>query len=202
VWADTHTGQTLLSVGNLGEMYGSDLGHTVRCLCIHIPDNQSTGEQTMIEIERKYLVDASTLSTPYIEAKEIKQGYLSIDPERTVRVRIHGNLAFITVKGISSDDGLSRYEWEKDIEVDEAEELLALCVGVIEKTRYLIMYDEEYWEVDEFHGDNEGLILAEIELRDEDQKVSKPPFVGKEVTGDVRYYNSYLINNPYKGWKE
>jgi len=152
------------------------------------------------EIERKFLVigDVKSLSK---KATRITQGYLSSVPERTVRVRIKGEKGFITIKGIGSESGASRYEWEKEISVDEVKELLAICEpGVIDKTRYLIEYQGFTWEVDEFYGDNEGLTVAEVELPSEDTIFEKPAWLGKEVTGDVKYYNSMLMKNPYKKW--
>lgn len=153
----------------------------------------------MIEIERKFLVDVTKL-TPFISVNDIKQGYLNLDPERTVRVRLSNDRGSITVKGESSDDGLSRFEWERDIYTNEAEELLKICVGVIHKTRFVIKYDNLYWEVDIFHGDNQGLVVAEIELSSVEQQITLPPFVTTEVTGQARYYNSQLIKRPFNTW--
>lgn len=153
----------------------------------------------MIEIERKFLVDVTKL-TPFISVNDIKQGYLNLDPERTVRVRLSNDRGSITVKGESSDDGLSRFEWERDIYTNEAEELLKICVGVIDKTRCVIKHDNLYWEVDIFHGDNQGLVVAEIELSSVEQQITLPPFVTTEVTGQARYYNSQLIKRPFNTW--
>ena len=126
------------------------------------------------------------------------QGYICSDPDRTVRVRVRGDKGFLTIKGRSSLDGLSRYEWEKEIPVSEALELMNLCVsGVIDKTRYLVPYGGHTYEVDVFHGANEGLVLAEIELADEQEMFEKPSWLGEEVTGDVRYYNSMLSLHPF-----
>lgn len=123
----------------------------------------------------------------------IVQGYLSDDPQRTVRVRIRDTEAFLTIKGGSSADGLSRYEWEKTIPLNEAEELLELCLpGVIDKHRHIVPYKGHKWEVDEFHGALEGLTLAELEVPAADTEFAIPPFIGKEVSGDRRYYNSQL----------
>jgi CYTH domain-containing protein len=126
------------------------------------------------------------------------QGYICSDPDRTVRVRVRGDKGFLTIKGQSSEDGLSRFEWEKEIPVSEALELMNLCVsGVIDKTRYLVPYGGHTYEVDVFHGANEGLVLAEIELADEQEMFEKPSWLGEEVTGDVRYYNSMLSLHPF-----
>ena len=126
------------------------------------------------------------------------QGYICSDPGRTVRVRVRGDKGFLTIKGQSSEDGLSRFEWEKEIPVSEALELMNLCVsGVIDKTRYLVPYGGHTYEVDVFHGSNEGLVLAEIELSDEQDAFEKPFWLGEEVTGDVRYYNSMLSLHPF-----
>lgn len=126
------------------------------------------------------------------------QGYICSDPDRTVRVRVRGDKGFLTIKGRSSEDGLSRYEWEKEIPVSEAFELMALCgSGVIDKTRYLVPFGKHTYEVDVFHGANEGLVLAEIELSDEQEAFEKPSWLGEEVTGEVRYYNSMLSLHPF-----
>ena len=152
------------------------------------------------EIERKFLVagDFKSLAT---KATRITQGYLCSAPERTVRVRIKGDKGFITIKGMGSDSGASRFEWEKEISVAEVDDLLKICEpGVIDKTRYLVPAGKHTYEVDEFYGDNEGLIVAEIELGAENEAFEKLPFLGKEVTGDAKYYNSMLMKNPYKKW--
>jgi adenylate cyclase len=131
----------------------------------------------------------------------ITQGYLSSVPERTVRIRIKGDKGFITIKGIGDESGASRFEWEKEMPLDEAEDLLKLCEpGIIDKTRYNVRLGDHIVEVDEFHGENEGLVVAEIELKSEEDKFQKPGWLGKEVTGDVKYYNSALMNNPYTNW--
>ncbi|HNV81833.1 MAG TPA: CYTH domain-containing protein [Tenuifilaceae bacterium] len=152
------------------------------------------------EIERKYLVkgDFKSLAT---KSTRITQGYLSSIPERTVRVRVKGDKGFITIKGIGSQSGASRYEWEKEIPVEEVHELLKICEpGVIDKTRYLVPVGKHTFEVDEFYGENEGLTLAEVELSSEGESIEIPAWIGKEVTGDVRYYNSMLMKKPYKSW--
>jgi adenylate cyclase len=154
------------------------------------------------EIEKKFLVKGDF--KPFVtKSTRIVQGYLSSVPERTVRVRIKGDKGFLTVKGIGNQTGASRFEWEKEISVDDAKELLKICEpGVIDKTRYIVPAgDGLVFEVDEFYGDNEGLTLAEIELPSEDYDFKKPEWLGEEVTGDVKYYNSMLMKNPYKNWK-
>jgi adenylate cyclase len=155
----------------------------------------------MVEIERKFLVTSNAFKEESFSQNRIKQGYLSSVPERTVRVRIKGNKGYLTIKGISNDSGLSRFEWEKEIPVDEVEKLLLLCeAGVIDKTRFEIKSGHHIVEVDEFYGENQGLIMAEIELQSETESFEKPIWLGEEVTNDKRYYNSYLSNNPFKNW--
>lgn len=152
------------------------------------------------EIERKFLVNGDFKSEAQ-KATRITQGYLSSVPERTVRVRIKGDKGFITIKGIGSDSGASRYEWEKEIPVAEVDELLKICEpGVIDKTRFLVKAGPHTFEVDEFYGENEGLTVAEVELSAEDESFEKPLWLGQEVTGDVKYYNSMLMKNPFKKW--
>lgn len=136
------------------------------------------------------------------KATRITQGYLSSVPERTVRVRVKGDKGFITIKGIGNASGASRFEWEKEIPVEDVKALLEICEpGVIDKTRYLVKAGEHTYEVDEFYGDNEGLTVAEVELSDENEAFDKPSWLGEEVTGDSKYYNSMLMKNPYKNWK-
>ncbi|WP_286968581.1 CYTH domain-containing protein [Flavobacterium sp. UBA4854] len=157
----------------------------------------------MIEIERKFLVKSDDFKKQAFAQNDIAQGYLSSAPERTVRVRIKGHKGFITIKGISNTAGMSRFEWENEIPLDEAQELLKLCEkGKIEKTRYEIKSGNHVFEVDEFYGENEGLIMAEIELNSEDETFEKPDWLGEEVTNDKRYYNAYLSKNPYKDWQK
>ena len=156
----------------------------------------------MVEIERKFLVKNEEFKKEAYQSFHIKQGYLNAHPERTTRVRIKENKAFITVKGKSSENGLSRFEWEKEIEVEDAEALLKLCEpGKIEKTRYLIKSGKHTFEVDEFYGDNEGLIIAEVEMNSENEKVELPHWLATEVTGEQKYYNSALTQQPYTTWK-
>ncbi len=155
----------------------------------------------MLEIERKFLVTSEAYKKEAFTQNRIAQGYLSSIPERTVRVRIKGEKGFLTIKGASNKSGLSRFEWEKEIPVDEAKELLKLCEkGVIDKTRFEVKIGKHVFEVDEFYGENEGLIMAEIELNSESEIFEKPSWLGKEVTNDNRYYNSYLSQNPFKKW--
>ena len=152
------------------------------------------------EVERKFLVKGEF--APFAHKKtRIIQGYLSSVPERTVRVRVKGDKGFITIKGIGTVSGASRYEWEKEIPVSEAEELLKICEpGVIDKCRYQITTGAHTFEVDEFYGENQGLVVAEVELAAEDEPFEKPAWLGEEVTGDVRYYNSMLMKTPYTRW--
>jgi CYTH domain-containing protein len=155
----------------------------------------------MIEIERKFLVTSEVFKDEAQKSTRIIQGFLNTDPERTVRIRIKGESAFITVKGIGNASGTSRFEWEKEINIQEAEQLLLLCEkGVIEKIRYEIPLGNHTYEVDEFFGENKGLIIAEIELNDENEIFLKPDWLGEEVTGDQRYYNSQLSKKPYTLW--
>jgi adenylate cyclase len=152
------------------------------------------------EIERKFLVDGDYQSAA-TSSQRIVQGYLSSVPERTVRVRIKGDQGFLTIKGIGSASGASRYEWEREIPAAEAEELLSLCEpGVIDKTRHLVPCGRHIFEVDEFHGDNDGLVVAEVELGSEDEAYERPDWLGEEVTGEARYYNSQLMKHPFKNW--
>ncbi|MCK0131622.1 CYTH domain-containing protein [Flavobacteriaceae bacterium F08102] len=153
------------------------------------------------EIERKFLVTDASFKNASFEAMKIVQGYLSSVPERSVRIRIRDDRAFITVKGIGDLSGMSRFEWEKEISVEDAKHLLAICEkGIIDKTRYKVAMGDYIFEVDEFHGDNDGLIVAEIELKSEDDVFQKPTWLGKEVTGDPKYYNAMLKMHPYKDW--
>jgi adenylate cyclase len=156
----------------------------------------------MIEIERKFLTVSDAFKKEAFAQNRITQGYLSSIPERTVRVRIKGNKGFMTIKGASNESGISRFEWEKEIPVDEAQKLLLLCEkGVIDKTRFEVKVGNHIFEVDVFYGENEGLIVAEIELRSESETFEKPLWLGNEVTNDKRYYNSYLSKNPFMNWK-
>lgn len=155
----------------------------------------------MIEIERKFLVTSDAFKKEAFKQSRIKQGYLSSVPERTVRIRLKGDNAYITIKGVSNETGMSRFEWEKEIPIAEAEKLLLLCEkGVIDKTRFEIKTGNHTYEVDEFYGQNQGLIVAEIELQSEGDTFEKPNWLGKEVTNDNRYYNSNLSTNPFTNW--
>lgn len=155
----------------------------------------------MIEIERKFLVVTNAFKSDALRQNQIAQGYLSTHTERTVRVRIKGEKGYLTIKGESNETGLSRFEWEKEISVEEAKQLLLLCEkGVVEKIRYEIQVGEHLFEVDEFLGENEGLVIAEVELQSESEIFEKPSWLGIEVTQDHRYYNSYLSQNPFTSW--
>lgn len=152
------------------------------------------------EIERKFLVKGDF--KPFASKQtRITQGYLSSVPERTVRVRIKGDKGYITVKGIGNESGASRYEWEKEIPVAEVDELLNICEpGVIDKTRYLVKAGNHTFEVDEFYGENQGLVVAEVELASEDEEFERPAWLGEEVTGQPEYFNSMLMKKPYSKW--
>lgn len=155
----------------------------------------------MIEIERKFLVNSNDFMDEAFSKKRIVQAYLSSNPERSVRIRINEDKGFLTIKGKSCSNGTSRLEWEKEIDVQEAEKLLTICEkGMIDKVRYEIQKGNHVFEVDVFSGENEGLIIAEIELEDENEAFEKPSWLGKEVTNDERYYNVYLTQKPYKTW--
>ncbi|PTX44943.1 adenylate cyclase [Christiangramia gaetbulicola] len=156
----------------------------------------------MTEIERKFLVSSNDFKEEASKKTLFIQAYLNTDPERTIRIRITDDKAFMTIKGKSSENGLSRFEWEKEIPLAEAKELLKICEpGKIEKYRYHINHGDHVYEVDEFLEDNHGLVLAEVELEHEEEEFKKPEWLGKEVTGNLDYYNSNLISNPYKNWK-
>ena len=152
------------------------------------------------EIARKFLVLGEYKSYAYAHS-HILQGYISSARGRTVRVRIRDEKGYLTIKGASDTAGMTRYEWEKEIPLDEARELMKLCEpGVIDKTRYLVKSGNHVFEIDEFYGDNEGLVMAEVELSQENESFVKPHFIGEEVTGDIRYYNSQLMKKPFKSW--
>lgn len=154
-----------------------------------------------LEIERKFLVTDDSYKAIAFHSDRIAQGYICREGGNSARVRVRGEKGYITIKGPSTDDGLSRYEWEKEIPASEAWELMKLCHGgIIDKTRYLVKSGRHTFEVDEFHGDNEGLVVAEVELEELDEKFECPQFIGKEVTGEKRYYNSHLTRMPYKLW--
>jgi adenylate cyclase len=156
----------------------------------------------MIEIERKFLVVSDDFKSEAFKKTRLVQGYLNSHKERAVRVRLKGDLGFLTVKGPSSKNGLSRFEWEKEISANEAKELLNLCEsGIIDKIRYEVKLKNHIFEIDEFFGDNEGLVVAEVELKDENETFEKPKWLGEEVTGNPKYYNSQLSQKPFKTWK-
>ena len=153
------------------------------------------------EIERKFLVKDDSYKALAYHASRIAQGYICSMRGRTVRVRIRDEKGYLTIKGPADAAGLGRYEWEKEIPLEEARELMKLCEpGMIDKTRYLVRAGKHVFEVDEFYGENEGLTIAEVELAAKDEAYEKPDFVGEEVTGDVRYYNSFLMKKPYRSW--
>ena len=154
-----------------------------------------------MEIERKFMVRGNDYKQRAYASDRIKQGYICSGHGRTVRVRLRGGRGYLTIKGPSLDGGLSRYEFEKEITAEEAEQLFNLCEpGIIDKTRYLVKSGEHTFEVDEFYGENEGLVMAEVELSSPDESYKKPDFIGKEVTGDRRFYNSHLRQNPFSVW--
>ncbi|WP_396194610.1 CYTH domain-containing protein [Flavobacterium sp.] len=155
----------------------------------------------MIEIERKFLVLSNDFINESFSQKRIVQGYLSSNPERTVRVRIKGDKGYLTIKGKSSDNGTTRLEWEREISLTDAETLLTICEnGIIDKIRYEVKVGRHVYEVDIFSGENDGLVMAEIELETESESFEKPNWLGAEVTNDERYYNAYLSKNPFKLW--
>ena len=159
--------------------------------------NFRAGEQ---ESERKLQETGNVKSQSYAQM-HVVQGYICSERGRTVRIRIRDDKGYITIKGISTTDGLSRYEWEKEIALADAQELIKLCErGVIDKVRYLVRSGQHVFEVDEFAGENAGLVMAEVELSSPDEAYVKPDFIGEEVTGDIRYYNSQLMKKPYSTW--
>ena len=155
-----------------------------------------------LEMERKFLVTGEFRDKAYAHS-HIRQGYISSGNGRTVRVRIRDEKGYLTIKGPSDQTGLARYEFETEIPLADAEDLMRICEpGIIDKTRYLVRSGRHIFEVDEFYGDNEGLLMAEVELGSEDEEYQKPDFIGREVTGDRRFYNSHLRRNPFKDWKD
>ncbi len=155
----------------------------------------------MIEIERKFLVVSNDFIALAFAKIKISQGYISTNPERTVRVRIKGNKGFLTIKGAGNESGLSRFEWEKEISLQDAEQLLKLCEkGIIEKIRHEVQVGKHVYEIDVFEGENQGLIVAEIELESETEIFEKPSWLGQEVTGIEKYYNAFLSKNPFLNW--
>jgi|SRR5690625_125821 len=165
------------------------------------PTNGIQTLEKLQEIERKFLVIGDNYKLEAIKQSNILQGYLNSSPERNVRVRIQDNQGFLTVKGPSSIDGTTRFEWEKEIPLNEAKHLMKLCeLATIEKIRYIVEFGNHIIEVDEFFGVNEGLVLAEIELNSSDEDFIKPEWIGEEVTGNPRYYNAQLSKQPYCVW--
>ncbi len=155
----------------------------------------------MKEIERKFLVTSTDYRKHAIARNFIAQGYLNSDPERTVRIRIKGEIGFITIKGKANEAMTTRFEWETEISLAEAKPMLEMCEsGRIEKMRYEVRCGKHIFEIDEFEGENSGLIVAEIELSDENEAFQKPEWLGAEVTADARYYNASLSKNPYSNW--
>lgn len=155
----------------------------------------------MIEIERKFLVSSDAFIQEATHSEFMEQGFLSTDPERTVRIRILGQNGILTVKGASSQDGTTRTEWEQEVPLADAKLLMQLCLpGIITKKRYYVPKGELLFEVDVFGGDNLGLIVAEVELQSADQIFNKPSWLCEEVTGDVKYYNSQLSKKPFNQW--
>lgn len=153
------------------------------------------------EIERKFLVKNIDFIKESFDSNRIEQGYLNSHKDRAVRVRVKNNHGFLTIKGSSNQSGTTRFEWEKEISVSEAKQLLDICEpGVISKTRYLVKRNQHIFEIDVFDGENDGLIVAEIELSSENETFEKPEWLGKEVTGEVKYYNSQLSKKPFKNW--
>ena len=152
-----------------------------------------------VEIERKFLVADESYKSMAFHSDRIAQGYLCREGGNSARVRVRGDKGYITIKGPSPDGGLSRFEWEKEIPASEAWELIRLCHGgITDKTRYLVKCGNHTFEVDEFYGENEGLVVAEVELESTDEEFERPAFLGDEVTGNRRYYNSSLTRFPYK----
>ncbi|WNW01041.1 CYTH domain-containing protein [Tenacibaculum sp. HL-MS23] len=153
------------------------------------------------EIERKFLVISDQYKQVAYKKSYIKQGFLNSKKERVVRVRIKDDTGFLTIKGASNKSGTTRFEWEKEIDLKEAQDLFNLCEeGIIEKYRYLVKENNHTYEVDDFLGENKGLVVAEIELENETEQFSKPNWLGKEVTGTVKYYNSNLSKIPFSKW--
>ena len=156
----------------------------------------------MIEIERKFLVLNQDFVAQAYQSSRIVQGYLNSDAYRTVRIRIKDDKGFLTIKGIGNDSGTTRLEWETQLPLAEAQQLLTLAEnGVIDKVRHLILVGKHTYEVDVFTGENAGLIIAELELEKEDESYEKPSWLGEEVTGIEKYYNAYVSNNPFSGWE-
>lgn len=157
----------------------------------------------MLEIERKFLVKSDAYKAVAVRHSRIVQGFLNTDPERTVRVRVRGDKGVLTVKGMSNESGTARFEWETEISVGDATDLIDLCeTPILEKVRFEVPVGNHIYEVDEFMGENKGLVIAEIELQHENEVFERPHWLGKEVTGIIKYYNSQLTKNPYNTWKQ
>ena len=155
----------------------------------------------MLEVERKFLVKSQEYKSEAKTQTRIVQGFLNTDPERTVRVRIKGDKGFLTIKGKGNDSGTTRFEWEQKISFSDATDLVDLCeAGILEKIRFEISVGKHVFEVDEFLGENKGLVIAEVELQHEDEPFEKPDWLGEEVTGEIKYYNSQLSQHPYQDW--
>lgn len=154
-----------------------------------------------LEIERKFLLCNDDFKKESFKKERIIQGFLSSVPERTVRIRLIADVGFITVKGIGNESGTTRFEWEREISKQEAEKLLEICEeGIIDKERYFVKAGEHIFEIDEFELDNKGLVMAEVELKNEEDLFEKPKWLGEEVTGQKKYYNSSLVKNPFQNW--
>lgn len=153
------------------------------------------------EIERKFLVKGDFM--PFVTSStRIEQGYVAKSEQLTLRIRTRNEQGYLTIKGRTNEKGMSRSEWEYEIPVEEARELLKFSRGTISKTRYLVPVGDHTFEVDEFYGENEGLVVAEVELQGENEEYPRPDWLGEEVTGDRRYYNSQLLKHPYAQWRE
>lgn len=179
-------------------MWGASVARSGILRLFHITCQLMSG----LEIERKFLVRKSVdWKSHASSSSHIKQGYFTA--LNTVRVRVRDDKAYLTIKSPSYNGGMTRYEFEREITLDEARNLFELCEpGVIEKRRYLVAYGGHTFEIDEFYGENEGLVLAEVELDDEEETFKKPDFIGREVTGDHRFYNSNMRHNPFSLWRE
>lgn len=154
-----------------------------------------------IEIERKFLLKNDDYKPLVSKAIKIKQGYISVEKGHCVRVRSKGDKAYLTIKSAINRNGISRFEWEREIDIEDLEGLFSLCkYGIIEKTRCLVPFGRHIIEIDVFEGENYGLVLAEIELENENEPYEKPEWLGQEVTGKRQYYNSFLSKFPYKTW--
>lgn len=155
----------------------------------------------LIEIERKFLVVSDDFKSEAFKKTHIVQGFLNSDKNRIVRIRIRDDKGFLTIKGKPAEDGVSRFEWEREIPISDAEALMKLCEeGRIDKNRYEIQSGDHIFEVDEFFGSNQGLVVAEVELEDVAESFTKPEWLGEEVTGQVKYYNSHLLKEPFNSW--